>query len=116
MFDISLTEILLVLVVAVIFLGPEEIPRIVKMLAKLMRSLRYISGEVKRVVDEVINTEDVNALGRSSSPRKFILDDQGNYREIYDIEDFLPERAAELPVMEHLSETEKEEQSTAVKP
>lgn len=105
MFDISLTEILLVLVVAIVFLGPEEIPRIVKMLAKITRSLRYISGEVKRVVDEVINTEDLHSFGKPS-PRKFILDDQGNYREIYDLDDFLPEQAAELPQLESKVEIE----------
>lgn len=108
MFDISLTEILLVLVVAIVFLGPEEIPRIVKMLAKVTRSLRYISGEVKRAVDEVINTEDLNALGKKSSPRKFILDDQGNYREIYDLDDFLPGRPAESPPLESKAEIEPE--------
>ena len=111
MFDISLTEILLVLVVAVVFLGPEEIPRIVKMLAKVVRSIRYISGEVRRAVDEVINIEDVNSLGKKSGPRKFILDDHGNYREIYDMEDFLPEQA-QVKIVEHKPVEKTETTST----
>ena len=90
MFDLSFTEILLVLVVAIVFLGPEDLPKVAKTLAKVARSIRYIGGEVRRAIDDVIQADDVMSPPKSA-PRKFILDDQGNYREIYDLDDFLPE-------------------------
>lgn len=109
MFDLSLTEILLVLVVAIIFLGPEDLPKVARTLAKVARSIRYIGGEVRRAIDDVIHADDIMAPPKAS-PRKFILDDQGNYREIYDIDDFIPEKkpaimtSLEAPLAEETKE------------
>lgn len=53
MFDLSLAEILLVVIVAVIFIGPDELPVVIRHVSKAARSLRSLAGELRAAFDDV---------------------------------------------------------------
>ncbi len=50
-------EILLILAVALIVLGPERMPEVIKAAARLMRELRSASNAVMRELSEAIEDE-----------------------------------------------------------
>lgn len=59
MFGLGFTEILLILVVAIIFLGPERLPKVMVEVAKFFKSFKStideaknsLSGELKEIKD-----------------------------------------------------------------
>jgi Tat protein translocase TatB subunit len=51
-------EILLILAVALIVLGPERMPELIRGAAKLMRELRAASNSVMRELSEAMEDED----------------------------------------------------------
>ncbi len=50
-------EILLILAIALIVLGPEKMPEVIRTAAKLMRELRSASNTVMRELSEAIEDE-----------------------------------------------------------
>jgi Tat protein translocase TatB subunit len=51
MFDIGGSEFLLILLVALIFLGPEHLPDVARKLARIVREIRRAGDEVRMHVD-----------------------------------------------------------------
>lgn len=50
MFGIAASEYLLIIIVAVLVLGPEHLPKVLRTLAKLVSNFRRITTEVQRVI------------------------------------------------------------------
>ncbi len=62
MFNIGFTELLLVLVIAYVFVGPKDLPKVARWLGRMVKKLRQLIREVKDEVgwDEMMNeTEDI---------------------------------------------------------
>ncbi|MEW5855608.1 MAG: twin-arginine translocase TatA/TatE family subunit, partial [Myxococcota bacterium] len=53
MFGLGITELVIILVVALLFLGPEKLPEVAKTLGKGLRELRKATDDIK---DSVNNT------------------------------------------------------------
>jgi Tat protein translocase TatB subunit len=51
MFGMSLIEILVILTLALVILGPEKLPPLARQLGKLMRQLRRASDEIRNVIE-----------------------------------------------------------------
>ena len=51
MFDVGGSEFLVVLLVALIFLGPEHLPDIARKLARIVREVRRAGNEVRMHID-----------------------------------------------------------------
>ncbi len=64
MFGIGFTELLLVLVVALLVLGPDKLPEVARTLAKAYNELRRTGLDLKRTVDGMNLTA---TLGKSGS-------------------------------------------------
>ena len=59
MFGIGFTEILVVLVIALIVLGPEKLPEVAKARGKAMRQFRTATDDIKRSVTDIdLNVPD----------------------------------------------------------
>ena len=56
--SIGAGEIMLVLVVALLVLGPDKLPRAARHAGNAIRELRRISSDVRTEVDKVINEHD----------------------------------------------------------
>jgi len=69
MFGIGFTELLLVLVVALLVLGPDKLPEVARTMAKAYNELRRTGLDLKRTVDGMNLTEALGkARERTSTP------------------------------------------------
>ena len=51
MFGMSMTEILMIVVLALVVLGPEKLPKMAKMLGKGMRELRRATSDIRQAIE-----------------------------------------------------------------
>lgn len=82
MFDIAWSELLVIAVVALIVVGPKDLPRLLRSLGQIMRKLRRMSNEFKAGVDDFIRETELEEVRKSihhvsnfdprSRPEKFI--------------------------------------------
>jgi sec-independent protein translocase protein TatB len=56
MFGLGITEIVLILVVALLFLGPDKLPEVAKSLGKGLREFRKITDDVRDTVNQTVVT------------------------------------------------------------
>lgn len=80
MFDLSLGEILLVIVVAVVFIGPKELPVVVRAIAKGMRAVRGLVKEVQSAFDGLAEESGIKELKKDI---KLIQGDDGQMYESF---------------------------------
>ena len=59
MFGLGFTEILLIAVVAILFLGPEKLPDAMVQIAKFMRSVKKAISDAKSSLDEEMKISDL---------------------------------------------------------
>jgi len=59
MFGMGFTEILLIAVMAIIFVGPDKLPGMLIDIAKFFRSLKNTVSSVKETFEEEINVNDI---------------------------------------------------------
>ncbi|MDL1873336.1 hypothetical protein FBR05_14240 [Deltaproteobacteria bacterium PRO3] len=57
MFGLGGGEIVIVLLLAVIILGPKEIPRVATQLGKLFRQLKFAADDLKSTVEKELKDE-----------------------------------------------------------
>lgn len=79
MFDISFSELLVVAVVGVLVLRPEDLPALMRRLRDLKRAWQDTSAAVRREVDEVFGAEELR------EPIRLIEGDDGTLYEAYDV-------------------------------
>lgn len=59
MFGLSFGEILIILVVALLVLGPERLPKVARTVGKGMRDLRRTTGGIREILEDEIYLADV---------------------------------------------------------
>ncbi|MGZ8637227.1 MAG: twin-arginine translocase TatA/TatE family subunit [Actinomycetota bacterium] len=70
MFNISAQELLLILVVALVVVGPRRLPNLGRTLGKGLRELRRAQDEVRKTVEVNLDEEDRPPLPRPHAPRR----------------------------------------------
>jgi len=84
--NLSLSEILLIVVVAVVFIGPKDLPVIARALAKAMRWVKELGKEVRKLFDELAEDAGVKETVDSFNAEiRLIKGDDGHMYESYDI-------------------------------
>ncbi len=68
---------MLVVVVAVVFIGPKELPAVLRTLAKAMRALKNVSHEIKKTFDDLAEESGIK------NEIKMIKGDDGKWYESY---------------------------------
>ncbi|MFP4083412.1 MAG: TatA/E family twin arginine-targeting protein translocase [Desulfonatronovibrio sp.] len=58
MFGIGTTEIIVIMVVALLVLGPKKLPEIAKSLGKTLAEFRRVSTDVKRTIEMEVDREE----------------------------------------------------------
>lgn len=61
MMGIGPFEILMVLVVALILVGPERMPELVRFAARMLREIRAAAGEMRQQVEQLAQAEELRA-------------------------------------------------------
>ncbi len=59
MFGMGFTELLVIAVIAILFLGPDKLPSTMVEIAKFFRSMKQTVNSVKASIDEEIHLEDI---------------------------------------------------------
>ena len=85
MFDFSFAEIALVVIVAVIFIGPNELPVVIKAVAKAMRTIRSLAKELRAAFDDLSREAGLHDTADEISKEiRMIKGDDGQMYESYD--------------------------------
>lgn len=96
MLDLSLAEIGFIVLVAVIFLGPKEIPVVARTLTHWLREVKQFVHELTATFRSAVNEsgllEDKDAIARElESDMRYIRDMEGQLRRVYDISNIMEE-------------------------
>lgn len=58
MFDIGLLEVVLILVVGLIIIGPDRLPEVARALGKFFKMLRSVMNDIKATWEGIADTPD----------------------------------------------------------
>lgn len=64
MFDFSLAELGLIAVVSVIFIGPDELPVVIRHVSKGLRTVRNLSKELRDAFDDLSRESGVQDISK----------------------------------------------------
>lgn len=86
MFDFSFAELALIVVVTVIFIGPKELPVVVKAIAKAMHGFRSITKEIRGAFDDLSRESGLkDAADALHNEMRMIKGDDGQMYESFTI-------------------------------
>ena len=99
MFGMGFTEILIIAVIAILFLGPDKLPSAMVEIAKFFRNTKRTIGEVKDTLEQEMNVSEIKE--EALAYKKELLDAKENIERTTDIkanltnltDDFLDEDA-----------------------
>lgn len=102
MLDFSFAELALIVVVAVVFIGPKELPVVVRAVAKALRSIRGLAGEVHQAFDELGResglkdaADDISGQMKSIKGQARIMGDDGKWYDVHDTSHLTPRKKPE---------------------
>lgn len=67
MFDVGFSEIVLILVVALVVIGPEKLPKVARTLGMLVGRMQRYAASVKADVERELRNEDILRLEREAN-------------------------------------------------
>jgi|CXWL01.1.fsa_nt_gi Tat protein translocase TatB subunit len=86
MFDLSLAEILLVVVVIVVFIQPKDLPVVVKAIAKFIKTIRDFSNDIRKAFDDIAKEAGIDDVKETlDAEMRLIKGDDGKMYESYHI-------------------------------
>ena len=75
MLSFGWTEILLVFIVVIIFIGPKELPNVIKQLTTFTKSIKKVSREFKSSLNEIADQEEFKEINKSIMEVKDLKED-----------------------------------------
>jgi len=91
MFDLSFAELALIVVVAVMFIGPKELPVVIKAIAKVMRGVRSLAKEMRSLFDDIAKESGLDdTAAEINRETKMIMGDDGKMYEAYNVSHMQP--------------------------
>ena len=82
MFSFGWSEIVLTLIIVIIVVGPKEIPNLLKQIGSFSKSIKKISREFKKSLNDLADESDLKNVQKSISDIKDIKDDLDPSNEI----------------------------------
>lgn len=67
MFGIGWPEFLVIIAVAVIVIGPKDLPRALYAAGKLVRKFKLVASDVQKSLDDVIRDEELEEITREAN-------------------------------------------------
>lgn len=88
MFDLSFSEILLIVVMGVVFIKADDLPVVIRSMANFMKTLRGFVGEIKQTFDDISHETGLHDVKTElDADVRMIKGDDGKYYESYDMPD-----------------------------
>ena len=90
MFDLSFGEVALVALVALIVIGPKELPAAMRVVGRGLGHMKRLASGMREAFDAMVAETGADEIKDTlNKDRKFITDQAGNLQEVFDISDFL---------------------------
>lgn len=90
MFDISFGEILVIVVVAVLLIGPKDLPVVIRSVARGIGQMKRFVHDIKEAFSEVAEASGITDLeAELDKQMTLIRGDDGKLYPAYDIDDFV---------------------------
>ncbi|MEZ5690979.1 MAG: hypothetical protein R3D71_04860 [Rickettsiales bacterium] len=87
MFDLSISEILLVAIIGIVFIKAEDLPVVMKSVVSAIRKLRSFADEIRRTFSEISREAGIEDMEKEiNADIKMIKGDDGKYYESYSID------------------------------
>lgn len=83
MLDIGFSELLLIAVVALVVIGPKDLPVVIRHVAKILRDLRGAYLSLRKQMTDMVDETGLADVKREMTTT--IIDLEGNPREAYDV-------------------------------
>ncbi len=80
MFDIGWSELLVIGTVAVVVIGPKELPQVMRGLGQMVRRAQYLKFAMSRQFDEFMREHDLNDL--RTLPKQTVAYDEAEADEM----------------------------------
>lgn len=100
MFGLSLAETIVILLVAVLVIGPKELPTVIRAAIRTMAQVRALGNEFKKNFDELAKDAELHTLKQEveTIARPVIIDLEGRPQPTYDLADLTADKNTALPV------------------
>lgn len=86
MFDLSLAEILLIVVVVVVFMQPKDLPVVVRAIARFIKMIRDFSHDIKQAFENIAKEAGVDEVKETlEAEMRMIQGDDGKMYESYQV-------------------------------
>lgn len=90
MFGLSFAETAVIFLVALVAIGPKELPTVIRAVARTLGQLKGLAAEFRRNFDELAEEAKLKDLhDEITTAMPTIIDMEGNEQRIYDISDEL---------------------------
>ncbi len=97
MLDLSWGEIAVILVVAIVVIGPKELPSVLRACGRMFAKARKIGEEIKKSFDEALAEDEISATrDKVKKELRQIVDMDGNLQDVYDISELALNRTEQV--------------------
>ena len=121
MFGLGFTEIMIIAVIAILFLGPDKLPSAMVEVAKFFKNAKSTIGNVKDSLEQEMNVSEIKA--EALAYKKELLDAQEKLNKVTEMtdvkaqltnlgDDLLGDMDDDLPTQNEKKETPKPEKIT----
>jgi sec-independent protein translocase protein TatB len=83
-FDIGWTELIVVACVAILVVGPKELPRMLRGIGKTMGNLRRMAGDFQRQFDDALKEAELDEVKKAAQSSFKPLDDAQKSMQAYE--------------------------------
>lgn len=98
MFGLSFAETAIIVLVAIVVIGPRELPKVIRAIARTVKQIREIGGEFRKNFDDLAEEAEINKLRDDlMTPMPTIIDLEGNEQPTYNIAEELEQDAKKRP-------------------
>lgn len=66
MFDFAWSELLIIIVIAIVVVGPKDLPRMMRVLGRLVARARAIAGEFRLGLDQLAREAELDELKKQT--------------------------------------------------
>ncbi len=113
MFDIGWSEIAIIAMIALVVIGPKDLPKVLKTIGQWVGKARAITREFQKGVEDVIKESELDEVrDQINSVKNFSIEDQ--VKETVDPDSELAD-AFDVTMDENMAETEVEEKAAPEK-
>lgn len=98
MLDVSLGELAIIMVVAVLVIGPKELPTVIAHVTRWIRKIRAFSQQITSQFMSLEEMDEIHKLRQELREQaSYIRDAEGKLYRTYDISDIMPSSQTVIP-------------------